>query len=330
MKVLLTGANGFVGSHILEALRAREIPTVLLLRPTGNLRFIQDHLNHVDVRHGSVTDSDSVRRAMTGVTHVIHCAGATQALQKATFHSVNQGGTANVVAAVNLQAEHVRRLIHISSLAVSGPGTADTPARETDPPRPVTEYGRSKLAAEREVIDRCRSAFVILRPPGVYGPRDVQFLRLFRLAQHGWLPVIAGGAQPLSLVYVRDLATAVLACLDHPAAVGKTYHVAAPEIVTGLQVAECIARVMGCCGRRITVPPWFLRLSCLVAGLGARLSRRSSLLGHDKHRELLAPGWVCDPSRLRQDVGFECPIRLSAGIVSTLAWYREHGWLAPV
>ncbi len=121
MKILLTGASGFVGSHILDSLRGRGLATVLLLRPTSNRQFIASHLPDVEVRPGSIGDPESLRQAMAGITHVIHCAGATKAGRVAEFYEVNQGGTRNVVSAVNAQAGQVQRLVHISSLAAAGP-----------------------------------------------------------------------------------------------------------------------------------------------------------------------------------------------------------------
>lgn len=327
MNVLLTGGNGFLGSHILDALCARDIPAVLLARPTSNLQFVRDHLPRVEVRQGSVTDPASLREALSGITHVIHCAGTTKALRLSEFDAVNRGGTAHLVDALAAQPGQIRRLILVSSLAACGPGTAKAPARETDTPHPVSEYGRSKLAAEREVTERCRVEYAILRPPAVYGPRDREFLRLFRTVQRGWAPAIAGGRQPLSLVYGADVASAAVACLDHPAAAGKLFHVAGDEVATGTQVTELIARALGCRVKQMPVPGLLVRLVCAAATAGARLSGRASLLAHDKHRELLAPGWVCDAGRLHRELGVRCPTPLSAGAVSTLAWYREHRWL---
>ena len=331
MKVLLTGASGFVGSHILDTLRARGVPVVLLLRPTSDPRFIADHLRsgrgQVEVRPGAVTDPTSLRAACRDVTHVIHCAGATKAVRAADFYAVNHAGAANVVAAVNERADQIRRLVHISSLAACGPGTVERPAREEDLPQPVSEYGRSKLAGEQEVTGRARVPFTVIRPPAVYGPRDAEFLRLFKAVRSGWAPALAGGRQPLSLVFAPDLATSILLALEHPAAVGRTYHVAAPGTATGLEIIDVIAAAMGCRPRRLSLPGWLIRLSCAAAHAGSQLTRRASLLAHDKHRELLAPGWVTEARRLETELGFVCPHRLAAGMAATLAWYRAQGWL---
>jgi nucleoside-diphosphate-sugar epimerase len=132
LKILLTGASGFVGSHILDCLRALGLPTLLLLRPTSNTQFITSHLPGAEVRPGSIGDPESLRLAMTGITHVIHCAGATKASRVSGFYEANQAGTRNVVSAVNGQEGRVQRMVHISSLAAAGPALLDTPAREED------------------------------------------------------------------------------------------------------------------------------------------------------------------------------------------------------
>ena len=128
-------------------------PPCLLLRPTSNRRFIASHLPDVELRSGSIGDPESLRQAMAGVTHVIHCAGATKAGRLAEFYDTNQAGTRNVVSAVNAQAGQVQRVVHISSLAAAGPAVPEKPAREDDPPQPVSEYGKSKLAGEMEVTN---------------------------------------------------------------------------------------------------------------------------------------------------------------------------------
>lgn len=327
MKILLTGASGFVGSHILDSLRARGIPIVVLLRPESSRRFLEHHLPEVEIRTGTISDAGSLERAMPNVTHVIHCAGCTKALRVAEFCAVNQVGTRNVVEAVNRRQGRVQRLILISSLAAAGPALPAAPARESDVPRPVSEYGRSKLAAENEVRERCQADFVILRPPAVYGPRDAEFLRLFKAVKAHVLPSFGGGKQPLSLVFVRNLAEAVAECLTHPVAVGKTYFVAAPGIVTAGGMAGEIAAQMGAWTLPLPLPAAALWPVCALAHAASRLTGRASVLSLQKHAELRARGWVCDASRLREDLGFTCATTLKAGIAETLAWYRKERWL---
>jgi nucleoside-diphosphate-sugar epimerase len=327
MKVLLTGANGFVGSHILDSLRARGLETAVLLRPGSDRRFIAGHLAHVDVRPGSIGEPESLGAAMRDATHVIHCAGCTKAVRASEFHEVNGAGTRHVVDAVNRQEGRIQRLVHVSSLAAAGPAPRDNPAREGDPPAPVSEYGRSKLAGEEEVRNACKSDAVILRPPAVYGPRDPAFLPLFKAVRAHVLPLFGGGRLALSLVFVKDLAEAVATCLTHPAARGKTFYVASPEITTSRGLAGEIASEMKTWTLPLPLPTAALWPVCAFQETISRLTGRPGVLSRQKYAELRAPGWVCDPGLLRRELGFACATGLKDGIPETAAWYRREGWL---
>ncbi len=278
------------------------------------------------MRQGAIGDPESLRRAMAGITHVIHCAGATKAARVSGFYEVNQRGTRNVVAAVNEHAGQVQRLVHISSLAAAGPAPREKPAGEEDAPRPVSEYGKSKLAGEQEVRNHCRGEYVVLRPPAVYGPRDTEFLRLFKAVGSHLLPSVSG-PQELSLVFVKDLAAVVATCLDHPAAGGKTYFVAGREVVTVRGMAQQIAAQMNVWTLGVPVPKWALWLACLAGEARSCLAGQPSVLSLQKFAELRAPGWVCDPALLERDTGCTCATTLQRGVAETLAWYRQEAWL---
>jgi nucleoside-diphosphate-sugar epimerase len=327
MKVFLTGANGFIGSHVLDSLCARGIATAVLLRPAGNQRFMEAHLPHLEVRTGSIGDPQSLLAALQDITHVVHCAGCTRALDVSEFHQTNHAGTRHVVEAVNQQKGRIQRLVHISSLAAGGPGTPEKPARENDPPNPVSEYGRSKLAGEQEVQGGCEAEHVVLRPPAVYGPRDTAFLPLFKAIKAHIQPRFGSGRQALSLVFVKDLAEAVVTCLTHPAAAGKTFYVASPEVTSAQELAGEIAAQMKAWTLPLPLPVAALWLLCCAQDGVSRLTRKPGMLGRQKYAELRAPGWVCDPDRLRQELGFVCGSTLKSGITTTLAWYRRQGWL---
>lgn len=324
MKILLTGASGFVGSHILDQLHARQVATAILVRPTSQPRFLEPHRSWAEVRPGTISEPSSLRTALAGVTHVVHCAGCTKAARVSEFYQVNQAGTRHLIEAANAQPG-LLRVVHISSLAAAGPALPANPARETDPPCPVSHYGRSKLAAELEVRHHCRSEFVILRPPAVYGPRDGEFLRLFKAVKAHLLP--RPRPQALSLVFAQDLAEAVVTSLEHPAAAGKTYFVAAPEVVTARSLAREIAAQMGAWTLPLPLPTLMLLPLCLAAEIRSRLTGRPSVLSRQKFAELRAPGWVCDPGLFRRELGYECATTLEHGIAQTLAWYRQNRWL---
>jgi dihydroflavonol-4-reductase len=321
LKILLTGASGFVGSHILDSIRSRGLSCVLLMRPCSNKRFISGHLESVDMKLADFSSPEALAPVMAGVTHVLHCAGCIRALKREDFYAGNQGITRNLVAAANQAG--VQRFVHISSLAAAGPARPDLPANP-DQPGPVSEYGRSKLAGEDEVRSGFRGEHVILRPSAVYGPRDLEFLRLFKAAKRY---VIAGSSQALSLVYVKDLAEATVECLAHPAAPGRTWFLANWEVVTVRQMGQAVAALMK--RKVVAIPlPNMLQLGLCVAGeLQSWITGRPNVLSLQKYAELRAPAWVCSPEPLRRELGLECPTNMQEGLRQTLAWYLEQGWL---
>ncbi len=324
MKVLLTGASGFVGSHILDRLLARGLDVALLLRPTSSKAFLEQHSGKVELRVGSIDDAESLRRALSGVSQVIHCAGCTQVVRTREFYEGNHLGTRRVVEAVN-SAPEVIRLLHVSSLAVSGPATAARPALEQDPPRPVSHYGKSKLLGEDEVRNNCRKEYVIVRPPAVFGPRDPGFLSAFQAVSRHILPRTSAG-QAMSVVYAGDLAEAIVACLEQAPA-GSLYFAAARRPITGREMAEEIARHMKTWTVPLPLPVALFWPVCLWGQLWAQVTRKPSLLSLQKFAELRAPGWVCDPSRLERELGIACSTPLAQGIAETIEWYRREGWL---
>jgi nucleoside-diphosphate-sugar epimerase len=326
MKVLLTGANGFVGSHVLDCLLEQEIPVAVLLRPGSDRSFITTSIARTEVRSGSITDPASLARAMEGITQVIHCAGATKARRLAEFYQTNEQGTRNVVEAIREAGRNVLRLVHVSSLAAAGPAVPEQPAREDDAPHPVSEYGRSKLAGERQVREHCPVEHVIVRPPAVYGPRDRGFLSMFEAVNRHLLPR-PSRRQALSLVYVRDLAEGIVAAMRHPAAGGRIYYASGSEVVTGCDLADEIARQIGHWTVPVPLPALALWPVCFTQQVITAIMGKANILSLQKYAELKAPGWVCDGSRLPRELGYRCATPLREGIARTLAWYRREGWL---
>lgn len=325
--MLLTGASGFIGSRILARLVVEGIPTAILLRPKSPKALIQSEVGRVEVRLGTVTDRASLKAALNGVSRVIHCAGKTKVTRVADFDEVNVGGTRNLVEAIGALRGQVRRLVHVSSLAAVGPAVAAAPAREDDPTCPVSAYGRSKLAGERVIRAQAGIDAAILRPGGVYGPGDQDFLQLFRTIRRGWCPVFDGGRQPLNLVYVEDLAEVVVRCLEEGLVPSGTYHVAHPRIVTARELAEQVGLAMERQPWMIPLPAGLLVPLSWGGELAGRLTGKPGILGVDRRHELMAPGWVCDTTRLREQAGLECRTDLGAGLKATSAWYRTAGWL---
>lgn len=313
-----------MGSHVLDSLRKRGIDVAVLVRSTSSSGLFSHHLKDLDVRRGAIADPASLEPALHGITHVIHCAGATKAATIQGFYEVNQHGTRNMVQAANGSGT-VERFLLVSSLAASGPGTPEQPVREDSSPNPVTPYGKSKLLGEAEVQQHCRSQYVIVRPPAVYGPRDDGFLPLFKSVKKRLVPRPAA-RQSLSLVYVEDLAEAIVYCLSQQHAAGQTYFAAHTQVTSARQMADTIARQFGKSCVPLPLPNALLWATCMLHELRTQMTGKPHILSRHKYAEIEAPGWVCTPAKL-EAAGFTCQTDLQEGIRKTWEWYEEAQWL---
>ena len=325
--VLVTGATGFVGWHLLEALAARGARVRALVR-RGRARARLDARGAAGVGGGGLEDRDAVARAVEGAGVVLHLAAVTRARTEAEYLGANAAGTRVLLEAVRSARERPRRVVYLSSLAAVGPSADGRPVTAAETPRPLTAYGRSKLAGEQA----CREAaadgveVVVLRAPAVYGPRARDLLTFFRLAARGVLPVPTGGERRLQLVHVADLAEALIRGATAPAAAG-VYHVADPRPYSWTELVTEVARAVGRRARLIPVPAGLVRAAAAASEWSAAVVGRATIFNRDKARELLAPGWLCETESARRDLGFEARTPLPQGLADTAAWYRAAGWL---
>ena len=323
MNVFVTGATGFVGAHLVKALLARgDSVTALARRPA--LAELLGWGNNVRLLKGGLDDESVLHQGCAGMDVVYHVAGKIAARDMAEFMATNRDGTANVLEAA--RDGGARRFVFVSSLAVSGPTEPGQPIDETRPPAPVTDYGRSKLAAE-VLVQAMPLAWTIVRPPVVYGEWDRGTLKIFQLAKRGILPVFGDGSQELSVIHAEDLARAIVAAATAPAAAGKIYFAAHPTTTTSRALVVSVAKALGKRPSVIGIPPLVARGVLWAVGTLAHIAGKATLLSADKGNEYLAPAWTCRSDALRRDAGWQAEIELETGLRRAANWYREVGWL---
>lgn len=320
MRVLVTGGTGFVGGHLVQALRRQGDDVTALVRSPDKaapLAALGATLLPGDLHTINAS-------ALEGVDTVYHLAGLTAARSQAEFQRINVDGTTNLLQAASTAG--VGRFVFVSSLAAAGPVPVGTPRSLDDPTRPVTDYGRSKAAAE-SVVRGGAVPWVIVRPPAVYGPSDVELLKVFKIARLGTVPIFGDGSQSLSLVFGPDLAEALIAVGSPTAPTGQIYYPAHAEVVASGDLVRVIGTAMGKTIRLMPLPRWLARGILAMTETGARLAGQATLLNRDKLHEFYAAAWTCDPTPLSRDTGWQAGHDLAAGVELTLTWYRNKGWL---
>jgi nucleoside-diphosphate-sugar epimerase len=325
-KVLVTGASGFVGGHVVHALHARGFSVRCLVRKTSRLEFLE--IAAPELLIGDVTEPEKLEAALDGVDAVVHCAGLTKAPSLQEYLRVNEAGCRNLYDACLKRRHEIARIVHISSLAAIGPAIDGQPVTEESAPHPISYYGKSKLAGQR-VAESCRDELpiAILLPPAVYGPRDTDFLVYFKFVRRGIMPRIGNSLRRFSLIYVKDLARAVVELLANERAAGHTYFVNDGCIHTWMSVADTIARVMDKAPKRILVPIMVLRCAGAIGDFLSKIKGETSLINSQKVLEFLQEGWTCSAERIHDELGFHASCTLAQGMRETLAWYQENKWL---
>lgn len=323
-RCLVTGATGFVGSHLVDHLLAAGYPVSCTVRPTSDTRWIKG--TGAQLVPCRLEDVEDVSKALFNVERVYHVAGAIAAASTTGFFDVNEGLTRSVLEACGRQ-EAPPRFVYVSSLAAAGPSLPGQRRTEEMPAAPVSDYGRSKLAGEQAVADFSdRVPGVIVRPPVVYGARDQAMLTVFRLAASPLRPAI-GARKDMSLVHVTDLVRGIVMAGESEQAPGRTYFLAHPETLTMRALGDRLSQILGSGGRTVGVPDQLIPVAAAASEVAARILRRQATLTRDKAREIVQAGWACDPSRARQELGFEAQIPHDEGLRETASWYKQAGWL---
>jgi nucleoside-diphosphate-sugar epimerase len=324
-RVLVTGATGFVGSHFARGLlRAGHLVRVLARDPS---KASSHREAGAEVATGTLEDPASLRRAVGGVDSVVHCAALLSSPDRVGYARINAEGTRSLLEAAI--GAGCRAFLLVSSLAAAGPARGGRPVRREDEPRPVSDYGWSKLEAEgllREASGRIRTCAI--RPPIVYGPGDRGMLPFFRAAARGIAPRI-GRVRSIDLIHVADLCGALLAVLERPLPTGSIHFVRGEGRCPPERVLELAASAFGSRLRRIRIPSLVAVAVAAGADLLARLRRGGSgvVFGYDKWREMREEAWTCDDSAFRTATGWAPRISLEEGVEETARWYLEKGWV---
>jgi nucleoside-diphosphate-sugar epimerase len=317
--ILITGATGFVGKNLVPELTA-DGPVRILVRKTSNLSFYRNRKD-VELAFGSLEGNAGLDRSLQGIKIVIHAAGQTMGRNRVDFDRTNVEGTRNLLAAIRKRGSI--KLIHISSQAAGGASPDRRPINETCRPAPISDYGWSKLKAETVVIPS-RIPHIILRPPMVYGPHDMEMLKYVRLIKRGICPTVGDGKFFLSMIYVRDLVGIVRKVLADDRFDGRIYFTTDGRIYSFFEVVAAIARQLN--RRRFLRIPIPSRVALLYGALNdALMPEKKRVISRDKVRVLTHKYWLCSNERMIREIGYEPAYDLDRGMAETINWYRAQG-----
>ena len=338
MKILITGASGFIGSFIVEEALRRGFETWAAVRGSSSRQFLTDERIHFIELNLSSEEQLCEQLKDHQFDYVVHAAGVTKCLKKADFHRINTEGTQNLVRAIIALKMPLRRFVYISSLSIMGAIREQQPYTEileSDEARPNTAYGQSKLEAEQWLADlpSCTGGggggfpYVILRPTGVYGPRERDYFMMAKSIKAHTDFAVGYQQQDITFVYVTDVVQAVFLALEKGQS-GRKYFLSDGEVYQSSTFSNLIRKELGNpWWIRITAPLWVLKIVCTVGEYYSKLTGKVTALNNDKYNIMRQRNWRCDIEPARKELGYEPQVKLEEGVKQSIAWYRENKWL---
>jgi dihydroflavonol-4-reductase len=326
MQALVTGASGFIGSHLVELLLKKGYTVRCMLRKSSSTAWLKDL--PIEIVYGDVFDVAALEHAVRGVDYVYHSAGLTKAKKKEDYYKANAEGTRLLLDASIKVNPSMKRFVFVSSQTAVGPSPSATPVTEDIPPHPITTYGRSKRAAEEIVLAaKDRLPATIVRLPAVYGPRDKDIYAFFNTMRGGLQPVAGFHDKFVSLLHVADIVRGLVMAGESPVAAGQTYFLSSSRIYGWDEIGKITRQVLGRKALTIRIPEWGIYTISAFAEFFSLFSSKPALINFEKAKDMVQDYWTCDSGKAKRDFGYEQHISAEEGIKETIDWYVKQGWM---
>lgn len=324
-KVLITGASGFLGFHLIEAAIANNLEVSAAVRKDSRIAHLQNL--PVTITYPDFTDIIKLRDAIISgqYAYVIHAAGVTKANSSKEYNLVNAQYAYNLGKAADQAKDSIKKFIFISSLAAIGPlkNTAET-INETTPANPVTSYGKSKLLAEN-MLQELTLPLIILRPTAVYGPREKDIFIMFKAIKKGIEIYLGKQNQLLSFIYVKDVANLAISALISDQ--NGVYNISDGINYTRYELAFHLKKYLNAKTIKFHLPINVVKLTAFIFESSMRIFKKTAVLNREKLNELLASNWACDIKKAKNELGFAPTYDLERGLKESVDWYKQNKWL---
>ncbi len=329
MIAVVTGSNGFIGSHLVEELLKEDF-NVRCIDIHDCARYLPDHSR---IRYYRIDCADihalSRSNVLKNADYVFHLAGSTKNIKLEAFRQSNVLPTENILQVIVNRNIHLNRFIYISTQAAAGPAESlNQPISEEIMPNPVGYYAQSKLEGEhvvRKYMDRVAST--VLRPASVYGPRDVDFFKIFQQIDHHICLYPANRDKTISLIYVTDLVRGMVQVAQSPRTKNQTYFLCADDPICWKEIYVSIAQIEKKMVISFTIPQSVVELFGKIGDLYGKITGHYSLVNSQKILLSKPNYWICSSEKAKKDFGFRATVPLSEGLESTYRWYIENKWL---
>ncbi len=322
---IVTGSNGFIGSHLVQFLLNKGHRVKCIVRPTSNLKWIE----HLDVEciPSGLLEVETLSKVFQNARYIFHLAGSIKAKKYEDFVAGNVGLTENVLQAARGNSS-IRKIIITSSLAASAPALINIPVTEETRSNTISKYGKSKKEMEDVVYSKYKDLpYTIIRPPVVYGPRDTEVLLFFKTVKKGIIPTIGIGEKQVSLVYIDDLIEGMYLAAIKEEALQQTYFIVSDQLLNWLELGHKAAKILGKKTIRLIIPHFLVYIIAGLAELGSFFQTKAPTMNLEKAKEITQVAWTCSEAKARKELGFIPKVGYKEGFATTLKWYQNEGWI---
>jgi len=327
-RVLITGASGFIGYHLVKAAQKAGLEVHAAIRPSSDVTRLKE-LDPVFV-YADFGSKESLEALIVKgeYRYIIHAAGATRAKNEEAYNLINATYTLNLAEAALRLEKPLKRFVFMSSLAALGPVQYDAgQITELTSPAPVTGYGKSKLLAEQFLTKVKGLNITTIRPTAVYGEGEKDILILFKTLSRGLDAYIGKKPQRLSFVYSKDLADVTISAMLKEGEGNEVYNISDGNGYDRYELADEFKKVNKKAALRIHLPVSIFSVAVSVLGFWYKLSNKTPVLNQEKLNELTAPNWICSIEKAKKELNYHPVYNLKRGLKETVLWYKERGWL---
>ncbi len=323
---IVTGANGFVGSHLVDLLLSKNHEVHCILRESSNARWLEN--KPVKIFRTGLTDKEKLKEVVKGADYLFHVAGVVKAKTEEGYYKGNVLTTRNLLMALSETGANIKKVIIVSSQTACGPSKNGKPVTEEDECNPITRYGKSKLEEEKTArLFMDKLPVTIVRPPAVYGERDTEILQLFQTYNKGLMVLIGFKKKLVSLIHVKDLVEGIYLAAISEKSKGETYFISSDKYYSWEEVGAIIKDVLGKSSIKIRLPHFLVYSVAAIAELFYLFSNQAATFNIEKAKDFVQRYWICSPQKAMNQLGFVPKIQLREGIQRTVDWYKENNWL---
>lgn len=323
---VVTGANGFVGSHLVDYLLIKNFEVRCIVRKSSNLRWLEN--KNVTIFDCGLFDKTGLREAFKNVNYIFHVAGVVKAKNEEGYFRGNVEATKVLLEVAKESKESIKKFLIVSSQTVSGPSLNGNPVNEESESRPLTTYARSKLKQEQITLGY-KDIFpvTICRAPAIYGERDTEIFIYFQVFNKGLTTMIGFDKKELSLLHVADLVEGLYLAAVSEKASGEIYFISSEKYYTWDEVGSITSRVLNKKAFKIRLPHFIVFTVAALAQFFAMFSSKPATLNIEKAKDLTQRYWICDTSKAVRELGYRQKISIEEGIKRTCDWYKQMKWI---